>query len=124
MALLTLTSSVGGATFYLHDLTIVEVNAKGSGSTVLHLNQEDGGVFSKDVDESPAAIVAAADILYSLTLVGGSDVRHINAKRITLLDENASSNAVIVYDRAGASPVFLEADADAATEAAAIGLLI
>ena len=62
MALLTLTSSVGGATFYLHDLTIIEVTAKGTGSTVLHLNQEDGGVFSKDVDEAPAAIVAAADI--------------------------------------------------------------
>lgn len=124
MALLALTDTASGDSFQVHDLAVLEITAEGTGSVVSFLRQEDGLPVAVIVDEAPAAIVAAGDILYSLTLVGGSDVRHINAKRISYMEENADLNAVIHYDKAGTQAIALEADADLATEAAAIGLLI
>jgi hypothetical protein len=124
MALLALTDTASGDVIQMHDLAVIEVIAEGTGSLVSFLKQEDGLRSAVIVDEAPAAIVAAGDILYTLTLVGGSDTRHINAKRISYMEENSDSNAVVWYDFAGSQAKALEADADLATEAAAIGLLI
>ena len=124
MALLTLTSTVSGATVYIHDLTIVEVSPDGTGSMVYRQTQDDGAIFGELVDEAPSAIVAAADVLYELVLEGGTASRFINAKRVASVEENPAGNAVITFDRAGAKAQELVADADGATEAAAIGALI
>lgn len=120
MALIEVTITDGGSVVSIDEQDMIYITAEGTGSKIQYV--VDPG-FRKQaiVDETPAAIVAAASALYTLNLAGGGSIV-IDANKVVTL--SGTTEAELEYESEGAVVDRITSSDSYATVKAALNLLL